>query len=203
MVAIITGDIINSENYKVSDWMEELKAYLRTLGNTPKDWDIYRGDEFQLKVDPSKALKVAIEIKSLIKQFKGLDVRMAIGIGEEGYSGVGISESNGTAYQFSGRTFETLKEQKLNLAIATSNKNKDNTINLIFKLALEFMDNWSVVSAEIVSLSLQNPESSQQELADVLQIKQSAVSQRLKRAKAELVFEVLKFYYTIINEDKI
>lgn len=203
MVAIITGDIINSENYKVSDWLEVLKTYLRTLGNTPKDWDIYRGDEFQLKMDPSEALKVAIEIKSLIKQFKGLDVRMAIGIGEESYNGVGISESNGTAYQFSGRTFETLKEQKLNLAIATPNKKKDNTLNLIFKLALEFMDNWSVVSAEIVTLSLQNPESSQQELADVLQIKQSAVSQRLKRAKADLVLEVLNFYDTIINEPKI
>ena len=71
MIAIITGDIINSDIYKVSDWMVGLKAYLSTLGNTPKDWDIYRGDEFQVKVDPSIALKVAIEIKSLIKQFKG------------------------------------------------------------------------------------------------------------------------------------
>ncbi len=203
MIAIITGDIINSEKYKVSDWLVGLKTYLSTLGKTPKDWDIYRGDEFQLKVDPSDALKVAIEIKSQIKQFKGLDVRMAIGIGEESYSGEGISESNGPAYQLSGRTFETLKEQKLNLAIATTDKNKDNTLNLVFKLALEFMDNWSVVSAEIVALSLQNPESSQQELADVLKIKQSAVSQRLKRAKADLVFEVLNFYDTTINEHKI
>ncbi|MGY8915487.1 MAG: SatD family protein [Flavobacteriales bacterium] len=203
MIAIITGDIINSEAYKVSDWLVGLKNYLSTLGNTPKDWDIYRGDEFQLKVDPSEALKVAIEIKSQIKQFKGLDVRMAIGIGEESYSGVGISESNGTAYQLSGRTYETLKEQKLNLAIATSDKNKDDTLNLVFKLALEFMDNWSVVSAEILTLSLQNPDSSQQELADVLQIKQSAVSQRLKRAKAELIFEMLNFYDNTINEPKI
>lgn len=203
MIAIITGDIINSDIYKVSDWMVGLKAYLSTLGNTPKDWDIYRGDEFQVKVDPSIALKVAIEIKSLIKQFKGLDVRMAIGIGEESYSGEGISESNGTAYQFSGRTFETLKEQKLNLAITTSNTNKNTTLNLIFKLALEFMDNWSIVSAEIVALSLQNPESSQQEMANVLQIKQSAVSQRLKRAKADLVFEVLNFYDNAINEQNL
>jgi hypothetical protein len=193
MVAIITGDIINSETYNVSDWLVGLKGYLSTLGNSPKDWDIYRGDEFQLKVDSRDALKVAIEIKSLIKQFKGLDVRMAIGIGGESYSGVGISESNGAAYQYSGRTFETLKEQKLNLAIATSDKDKDNTINLVFKLALEFMDNWSVVSAEIIALSLQKPESSQQELADALQIKQSAVSQRLKRAKADLVLEVINF----------
>lgn len=203
MVAIITGDIINSEAYKVSDWLVGLKGYLSTLGNSPKDWDIYRGDEFQLKVDSRDALKVAIEIKSLIKQFKGLDVRMAIGIGGESYSGVGISESNGSAYQYSGRTFETLKEQKLNLAIATSDKNKDNTLNLVFKLALEFMDNWSVVSAEIIALSLKRPESSQQELADILQIKQSAVSQRLKRAKADLVLEVINFYGTMINEHNI
>ncbi len=203
MIAIITGDIINSDQYKVSDWMVGLKSYLSSLGKTPKDWDIYRGDEFQLKVDPVKALKVAIEIKSMIKQFKGLDVRMAIGIGDESYSGEGISESNGSAYQFSGRTFETLKQQKLNLAIATLDKNTDATLNLIFKLTLEFMDSWSIVSAEIVALALQRPECSQQEMADMLQIKQSAVSQRMKRAKVELVFEVLNFYENTIKENNL
>jgi hypothetical protein len=60
----------------------------------------------------------AIQLKALIKSDKGLDVRMAIGLGSEDFKGSGVSESNGTAYQRSGRTFETLKENKINLAIA-------------------------------------------------------------------------------------
>ncbi|KKL81788.1 hypothetical protein LCGC14_1991230, partial [marine sediment metagenome] len=46
MIAIITGDIINSENYAVSEWIDILKNYLSKYGESPKDWDIYRGDEF-------------------------------------------------------------------------------------------------------------------------------------------------------------
>jgi len=48
-------------------------------------------------------------------------VRMGIGIGLETFMGSGISESNGTAYQRSGRNFDTLKERKINLSIATGN----------------------------------------------------------------------------------
>tara|TARA_R110000868_G_scaffold169332_1_gene404329 strand:- start:1735 stop:2112 length:378 start_codon:yes stop_codon:yes gene_type:complete len=123
MIAILTGDIINSEHYKVSDWMSILKEYFLQLGSTPQVWEIYRGDEFQIKVAAVDALEVAIAIKAKIKTIKGLDVRMGIGLGEEDFVGASVSESNGTAYQFSGRIFEKLKDQKLNLALASSSAN--------------------------------------------------------------------------------
>ena len=106
MIAILTGDIINSEHYNVSDWMSILKEYFLQLGSTPQVWEIYRGDEFQIKVAAVDALEVAIAIKAKIKTIKGLDVRMGIGLGEEDFVGTSVSESNGTAYQFSGRIFE-------------------------------------------------------------------------------------------------
>tara|TARA_R110002020_G_scaffold91560_1_gene222180 strand:- start:15965 stop:16576 length:612 start_codon:yes stop_codon:yes gene_type:complete len=202
MVAIITGDIINSNRYGASDWMRPLKEYLSTLGSTPTDWEIYRGDEFQLRVMPEQALAVGIRIKALIKQLKGLDVRMAIGMGEELYTAEGISESNGTAYQFSGRTFETLKELKINLAVTTSNTHYNVTMNLLLKLALDFMDNWSQVSAETVAMAMDRPDDSQQGMAATLGIKQSAVSQRLKRARVDLVLELLSYYKGTLKELK-
>ena len=200
MIAIITGDIINSEHHKVSEWMSILKEYFQSLGNTPQDWEIYRGDEFQLKIEVKKALTVAITLKAKVKSIKGLDVRIGIGIGIETYKGSSVSESNGTAYQFSGRIFEKLKEQKLNLAIASDNEEKDRTLNLILKLALDFMDDWSPVSAEIIALALDYPEMQQQEVADKLGIRQSAVSQRQKRARLDLVQQVLAYYTTTLTE---
>ncbi len=202
MVAIITGDIINSDKHKVSAWMEPLKKMLTKVGENPTDWEIYRGDEFQLKIQPHKALRTAIHIKALIKSIKGLDVRIAIGLGTETFKGTSVSQSNGTAYQYSGRTFETLKEQKINLAIASTDKSKDGTLNLILKLALDFMDNWSTVSAEIVVLAFENPRASQQEIAERLNIQQSAVSQRQKRARLDLVTELLDYYEHSLNEIK-
>jgi len=200
MIAILTGDIINSEHYKVSDWMSILKEYFSQLGSTPQVWEIYRGDEFQIKVAAVDALEVAIAIKAKIKTIKGLDVRMGIGLGEEDFVGASVSESNGTAYQFSGRIFEKLKDQKLNLALASSSAKFDTTLNLILKLALDFMDDWSPVSAEIIAISLAHPDMPQQEIADQLGIQQSAVSQRQKRARLDLVQQVLTYYKATINK---
>lgn len=194
MVAIITGDIINSDRYVASEWMDIIKLYLGRQGKTPNDWEIYRGDEFQIRTTPEKALQMAIQIKALIKSIKNLDVRMGIGLGSETFVGSSVSQSNGKAYQRSGRIFETLKEQKLNLAIVTGHDDKDKTLNLMLKLALNFMDDWSTVSAQMVSLALTKPNASQQEVADQLKIRQSAVSQRLKRARMDLVLDLLAYY---------
>lgn len=201
MIAIITGDIINSEHFNASEWITPLKQYLATLGTSPEDWEIYRGDEFQIRTTGEQALAVAIRIKSIIRTIKGLDVRISIGLGQETFVGSGVSESNGSAYQLSGRTFSTLRKQKISMAIATGNTSKDKLLNLMLKLALDFMDDWSPVSAEIVSLFLQNPMASQAKLAKQLSIQQSAVSQRLKRARLDLVQELLDYYQLTFNQN--
>lgn len=94
MKAVITGDIINSRKVASALWMEDLKGILNAYGNEPKDWEIYRGDSFQLVVDPRDALEIALLIKATIKQHKSLDVRMAIGIGNVDYSADKVTESN-------------------------------------------------------------------------------------------------------------
>lgn len=200
MVAVITGDIINSDRDKTSDWIRVLKDYLGQHGKTPTDWEIYRGDEFQVKTTPEKALRMAIHIKAIIKSVQQLDVRMGIGIGDETFLGNSVSESNGTAYQRSGRIFETLKEKKLNMAIISGNTDWDRSLNLMLKLALNFMDHWSQVSAEMVGFTLDRPNEPQQGIADQLSIKQSAVSQRLKRARMDLVLEMLDYYSEKIKQ---
>ena len=202
MIAIITGDIINSEEHKSSEWIDILKNQLSEWGENPTEWEVYRGDEFQLKIAAKKALWAALQIKAVIKSIKNLDVRMSIGVGTEDFTGTSVSESNGTAYKRSGRTFETLKEEKLNLAIATGNKKEDQSLNLMIKLALDFMDEWTSVSAEIIAIALANPKTSQQDIAEQLHIKQSAVSQRQKRARLDLVEELLEYYPQTVKRMK-
>ena len=202
MIAIITGDIINSEEHKASEWINVLKKQFLKYGKAPTEWEIYRGDEFQLKVAPKEALLVALQIKALIKSVKNLDVRMSIGVGSEDFKGASVSESNGTAYKRSGRIFETLREEKLNLAIATGNEKENQSLNLMIKLALNFMDEWTSVSAEIIAIALANTKISQQDIAEQLNIKQSAVSQRQKRARLDLVQELLSYYPQTVKRMK-
>jgi len=194
MVAIITGDIINSRAVDPNKWMNKLKKVLESIGNEPKDWEIYRGDSFQLRVNPDRALDAAVRLKSVIKQFKELDVRMAIGIGEVDYEGAKITESNGSAFVRSGECFEALKKETL--AISSPNAQFDKTINTMLSLASLTMDSWTPASSEIIRLSLENPTKKQIDLAKMMEKPkpQSNISIGLKRGGFDEIQRLLNYY---------
>ena len=194
MLSLITGDIVNSRKLSSKIWMDGLKEVLNTKGKNPTEWDIYRGDEFQLEIkNPEEALLTAIEIKAYLRSVK-LDARMSIGFGEKTYTADKISESNGTAFIRSGELFETLKKQKNNLAINSGNTIFDAEMNLMLRLGLTFMDNWLVQSAEFVLVALANRALSQEEIGQKLGINQAAVSRRRKRAQFDLLMELETFF---------
>src|SRR5690606_30124056 len=115
MHAVITGDIINSTKVDPKIWLPVLKNVLNQAGTSPKEWEIYRGDSFQLFIkDPLLALTIAIQIKAAIKTIKSLDVRMAVGIGNIEHTSNQVTEANGPAFIYSGERFESLKREKLN-----------------------------------------------------------------------------------------
>lgn len=189
MVSIITGDIVNSRKLSSEVWIDGFKALLRKFGKTPTDWEIYRGDEFQLEIKQAEqALFVALQLKAYFKKLR-LDVRMSIGIGDKTYTGQKISESNGTAFLRSGEVFESLKKQKVNLAVNSGNAELDTDLNLKLRLASTFMDGWLPQSAELVLTVMQNPNLSQDGIGQLLGINQAAVSRRRKRAQYDLLME--------------
>ncbi len=192
MIAVITGDIINSRKGDVEKWLPYLKEILRYYGEEPKNWEIFRGDSFQLSIAPEKAMLAAIHIKSVIKQAKLQDVRMAIGIGEEKYSSTKITESNGTAYIRSGECFESLKKQ--NLAIKSNNKTLDKSVNTMLNLSLLIANNWSSTVAKVITTAIENPEKNQEKIAHLLMKSQSTVSEALKRGGFEEIMQMNDFY---------
>jgi len=198
MVAIITGDIINSRHIEAKQWLPELKKVLNSCGEEPKTWEIYRGDSFQIETKPQDALRVAMLIKSAIKQFKSLDVRVAIGIGEKTYQSDKITESNGSAFIYSGDSFEKLKKQTL--VIKTAWHDFDKTLNLMCDLASLTMDTWSPTSAIIVKTALESdPNTNQEELAALLNKKQSNISTGLKRSGFYEIQKLLNYYQNEIK----
>jgi hypothetical protein len=56
------------------------------------------------------------------------------------------------------------------------------------------MDTWSVNSAEIVKLSIENPKALQSELGKLIGISQNAISNRQKRAHLEEILELDHMY---------
>ena len=200
MIAVITGDIINSESQASEKWLPALKSLLQQWGSTPADWDVYRGDEFQLKCKTEDALQWSLLIKSLLRTTAQLDARIAIGVGEETFTGASITESNGTTYVNSGRLLDALKISGDTLAISTDDPLLDTDINIMLRWALLQFDQWTPAVAQIVHRLLLDPGATQESLARELTISQSSVSQRLKRAHFDLIKQTDTYYRTKIQQ---
>lgn len=196
MVSIITGDIIRSKKFKNPEiWLTPLKEALAKTGIDKKYWEIFRGDSFQIEIENNQhAFYTAIYIKACVKTVKGLDVRMAIGVGNKNFEGNEVTESNGEVFQFSGETLEELKKEKINLKLKSRYQYLNDELNLYFKLALITMDRWSTSSAETVKIALENTNALQIEMAQTLGVSQDAVSKRLKRAHYNEIMELNKMY---------
>ena len=198
MIAIITGDIIDSRKGEVETWLPLLKEVLNQYGQEPTDWEIFRGDSFQLSITPKNAVLAAFHIKSAIKQTKAHDVRMAIGIGEVEYDSNKTTESNGSAYIRSGECFESLKKQTL--AIKSHNSELDNSFNTMLSLALLTANNWSSTVSRVIKKNIEHSDTKQKEIANLLNKSQSSISEALKRGGFEEIMNMNNYYKEQINK---
>lgn len=199
MQAILTGDLVNSRKADPNLWLNDLKSVLNRYGKEPADWEIYRGDSFQIATTPDFALELALLIKATCKQHKSLDARIAIGIGEISYRSGKVTQSNGTAFVHSGECFEALKKQTL--GIRTPWENFDAAFQVILQLVSQSSDNWTVATSEVIAKALENPEMNQKQLAVLLDRKsQSSISEALKRGGYEEISSVIGFYKSEIGK---
>jgi hypothetical protein len=193
MQAILTGDIVDSRKVDSETWLNSLKTLFSEYGVQPKDWEIYRGDSFQIKTEPLFALKLAYIIKANIKKFSPLDARIGIGIGDINYQSDKLSESNGNAFIYAGESFDGLKTSTL--AIKSTWHQFDLTINTMLDIFALTADDWTSTSAEIILKALQRPELNQKQLAVSLNKKsQSAISAGLKRGGYDELLKLLNYY---------
>ena len=200
MEAVITGDIIGSTKISPDIWLPILKKALADWGKEPTDWEVYRGDSFQLKVkNPMQVLEAAVWIKAAIKTLSGLDIRLGIGLGEVTYQAKKITESNGEAFVHSGDVFEQLSKMNQEMAIKSPWSQFDQEMNLSLKLALIPINQWTVTAAVTVWEVLKHPKLTQAELGARLGITQHAISARLSRAHMEVILEWMAYFPVKLN----
>lgn len=199
MIAVITGDIINSRTLP-DTWIDKLKYALNHLKGHNVKWEIFRGDSFQIELNVEDALLNAVYIKACIKTIKKADVRIGIGIGQKSTNADRVGEANGEAFINSGMAFDALKANKVNLSIKTPWLQFDEEINLMIKLGLIAMDNWGQTSAEMVQHAIENQDVPQQHLAKISGRSQSSVSEALKRARYSELMELEKRYKVQISK---
>ncbi len=218
MIAVLTADLIESSQYDE----EVLKQVLDTLSSEfdfiikqhkKKNvrFNIYRGDSFQgIIQDPSKALLISLQIKAAINRIhlkktkknraysKIADFKIAIGIGTIDLERKAVSESNGQAFQFSGRSLDEMKTENRKTRLKTPEQEVDDEFNTSFYLLDTITDKWSTASAEVVYYLLKGFK--EREIAKELNITQSAVNQRKKASGWEAVTVLLERYQHVITK---
>jgi len=86
--------------------------------------------------------------------------------------------------------FWNIKERKTNMAIKQAVPPKDLTLKLILTLALDFMDNWKVVSGRNYSnLALENPQMQHKNWQLFRNSGNAAISQRQKKSSPRFVYK--------------
>ena len=212
MQTVITGDLIDSTKYKpqelnfiLNTMNEEFKLIQKTFSGT--EFKIFRGDSFQgIVLDSTIALNLVMAIKTSInkipiknKNISGLpDFRIAIGVGAVNLKRDSILESNGEAFQFSGRALDSMKGDYPRLLIKTSDEELNDEFNVHFALLDSITSKWSTASAEVVHFLLKK--NKEIEIAKILRINQSAVNHRKKAANWDSILSLLVRYRHVMSK---
>lgn len=192
LIAILTGDIVGSaKSTEKKVWLVRLKRALKQIEALKllekHNWEIYRGDSFQLELEePKQAFKAALLIRAALKSLPlfeehEMDVRISIGIGTREYQGDRVTESDGPAYHYSGRALDEIEKDERRLILKSDWEDLDDEMQVSFSLAEVILSNWSAASAE-VCWHLFREDITQKELAGKLGISQPAVNKRIARA---------------------
>lgn len=203
--AVITCDLINSSKYEVDDRniiISRMKEFVNKWNDSEtSEYLIYRGDSMQgLIHDPSQALKQAIFLKSFIKSVKlrnskrstNADIRISIGIGEIDYKGIAVLESDGEAFQNSGRTLDVMKRKGRSLALTTSDPEQNSKWEVILLLMEDVIEQWTIQSAEIIWRLIDGW--NEKGLKEHFKISQPAISLRKKHASWEAISKTINYY---------
>lgn len=202
MKSVITGDIINSRN--ISDkslFINSLQNILSDISDiyqAENPFEIYRGDSFQsLYTKPIYSLRIALLVRSgLLKESPKneiWDARISIGLGEVNFQDKNIKISNGEAFERSGIALDQMKNEDRCLSVISGEKSLDKQLQTLNTLADAIISRWSKKSAEVIYLILLK-DYTQEKIAEVLGISQSAVQQRLASANFKAINAYIRYF---------
>lgn len=192
LYAVITGDIRKSSRLPdrdlarlprvLKDIFSGLQAFLPE--HQPEiRFSVFRGDSFQLVLDPASALEAAIVIRAGLRSAypstvsEAVDCRLAIAIGCIEHLSENITESSGEAFTSSGRLLDELKKS-VYWAVSTPVAEITRELNLELALADELVKRWTHSQASLVPQLLNDKR--QTSIAVFAGISQAAIAKKLR-----------------------
>lgn len=154
MVAILTGDIVNSSKLTTeqrSALIGKLQQFLEVQKKTYPDleFDMFRGDSVQIKLSqPEQSIVLATTIRVFVLSLES-DIRISIGVGDADTAENSIKVSSGQAFTFSGHALDNMKIRE-RLVFKSSSDNLDADIRIGINMITALINLWTLNRTKIV-----------------------------------------------------
>lgn len=211
MYAAISADVVSSTTLSVDETIalkQRIESLFRILEDKyPGFWGrLIKGDYMECLLPSAKdALRVALLLKTCIKSFplhgtegkklfQTYGVRMAIGLGAMRIVDREQGIMDGDAIYLSGRTLNAMSasNRQATLLISAIDKRMEPALRTVGVLIDALVNNATSRQCEVLYYKLLAK--SEQEIADILGIKQSGVNQHSTSAKWYCIEETLDFW---------
>lgn len=221
--ATISADIVSSTSLSVEELtllQSEIRLFLEGLSEKSqgKDWGrLFKGDSVEIFLsNPHEALRVALLLKTLVKKtfswgkeksarrelFRKYGIRMAIGIGEMRTTDRVRDILDGDAIYTSGRLLEKASKEKQSvkrsLFFACANSSLTEQMEVMLGLLDSLLSNATSRQNEVLYYRLLGK--NEEEIAELLKIKQSAVNQRSNSAGWKAVEATVNYFEKLTFE---
>ena len=202
MIAVLTGDIVNStkmpnQTYikvinSLEDFLREVNIKFNATG------EIYRGDEFQIQYpDPIYALKSALLIKLAlhISKFspKPIQCTLSLAYGDHEIYAKKPNTSKGSVFIKSGRGLK--KTQRGELSLRFDKEADNNEVILLTQFLNHLLNRLTKTQTELLYQYIESDFAEHKKIADITGTTRQNISNRLSNIGAFLVRD----YMEVIN----
>ncbi len=204
-IAVITGDLVGSQQLPAAELqhvMQRLQQTLEALQNDFQfDFDLYRGDSFQLAVQQPQdaALLASIVQLSLASGAPSVAVRQCIALGESAPVQGGVKVAAGEVFTRSGHGLDSLKGA--GLLVQTGRTSIQHQLTLVTKYFASHLARLTVTQSAVVLAYLLADDKSHEQIALQLGKTRSNVTRILNASQYHLITEYLTYYAELVEKE--
>ncbi len=197
--AVFTGDIVKSSDLSSAE-LTRVFDHLTAAGDTIAGWQDnptyftrYRGDGWQIAVSPKLAFRAALALRAAVRSTaKGIDTRVALGMGAGRITGRDLAGAEGAAFVRSGRALDDMKR-----TTRMSAPEAPMALRIALPMADHILGGWTARQSQIALLLLPPSGPTHEAVADQLGLTRQAVQKQAESSGMPDLLDVC----TLIEEE--
>ncbi len=208
MIAVLTGDLVNSTKMSDNAYAEVISELKRLLKNAGQKYqaigEIYRGDEFQIQFpEPVHAIECALLIKLALhvsqSSEKPVQCTLSLAYGNHSTLADKPNTSTGPVFIDSGRGLD--KTQRGDISVSLNSTSEDSELILLTQFLNHLLNRLTKSQAKLLYQYIEANYAEHKKIADLIGTTRQNISNRLGNIGAFLVRDYIKIINNKVIDD--